>query len=408
MAEISPLSDDPTTTTIEPPTITEAWIAAFLDHGIYLRGWSPATCRTYRQGLATLATVPLTKTGLIAWMRTRQQRGLTPGGINMFARSINSFLSFALGEGLISERLRIRLLPDPPKPLTPISDQEIRRLLVFRPKGRAQTRMWTLVLLLLDTGLQLSEALTLTRDHVDLHNCLIRVRGKGNRERLVPISLECRKQLFLLPKSATAEHVFATRSGPDDAAQQLPCDQNPVSCCGCTGAHVHPHAFRHCFAVTYIRRGGDLYRLSRLLGHASVTATQRYLRSMGADTISEGHQRLSPLSRTVGREAPFRGQDAIEHRLPTSRCLITESRSGDRCNHASEPRSPKHVNDARHRKPDASSVLEIERRRWPAWSGRLELGSNLHEHSGEFNRAQSNGRNNHRRRLQNRTVIAHG
>ena len=205
MAEISARSDTSSAPITEAPTITDAWIAAFLDHGIYLRGWSPGTCRTYRQGLATLARVPLTKAGLIVWVRTQQQRGLTPGGINMFARSINSFLSFALAEGFISERLRIRLLPDPPKPLTPISDQEIRRLLVFRPKGRAQTRMWTLVLLLLDTGLRLSEALTLTRDHVDLHNCMIRVRGKGNRERLVPISLECRKRIYLLLKSATAE-----------------------------------------------------------------------------------------------------------------------------------------------------------------------------------------------------------
>lgn len=64
---------------------------------------------------------------------------------------------------------------------------------------------------------------------------------------------------------------------------------------GVVGPQIHPQAFRHCFAVTYIRRGGDIYRLSRLLGHASITTTQRYLRSMGVDTINEGHQRLSPL-----------------------------------------------------------------------------------------------------------------
>jgi integrase len=144
-----------------------AWISAFLDHGIYMRGWSAGTCRTYQQGLATLADVPLTKPGLVAWMRTQQQRGLTPGGINMFARSINSFLSFACEEGWITERVRIRLLPDPPKPITPISDVEIRRRLVFRSHGRAQTRTWTLVILLLDTGLRLSEALGLDRGHVD-------------------------------------------------------------------------------------------------------------------------------------------------------------------------------------------------------------------------------------------------
>ncbi len=64
--------------------------------------------------------------------------------------------------------------------------------------------------------------------------------------------------------------------------------RSTATCRGCTQSH--------CFAVTYVARGGDIYKLSRLLGHASMTTTQRYLRSMGFDTINEGHQRLSPLS----------------------------------------------------------------------------------------------------------------
>jgi integrase/recombinase XerD len=60
---------------------------------------------------------------------------------------------------------------------------------------------------------------------------------------------------------------------------------------------VHPHAFRHCFAVTYIRRGGDIYRLSRILGHASISTTQIYLRSMGIEHLRENHDTFSPLGR---------------------------------------------------------------------------------------------------------------
>jgi len=281
------------------PTITPEWITAFVEHGLYLRGWSGRTCRTYRQGLATLGTTPLTKPGLAAWVRSMRERGLTPGGINMYARSTNSFLTWAHEEGLTPERLRIRLLPDPPKPLRGISDDEIRRLLLFRPHGRLQVRTWTLVLVLLDTGLRIEEALTLTRVTVDLHNVMLRVHGKGNRERLVPISLECRKRLYLLLKAITGDPVFATRSGlpltPRNAYRDI---KAVCAAAGVSATHIHPHAFRHCFAVTYIRRGGDIYRLSRLLGHASITTTQRYLRSMGFDAISEGHQRLTPLTPT--------------------------------------------------------------------------------------------------------------
>ena len=89
------------------PTMQDAWITAFIEHGRYLRGWSPRTCGTYQQGLRTLADVPLTKAGLALWMRTQQQRGLRPGGINMYARSVNSFLTWAHEDGLLPERLRI-------------------------------------------------------------------------------------------------------------------------------------------------------------------------------------------------------------------------------------------------------------------------------------------------------------
>src|SRR5688572_16251308 len=197
-------------------------------------------------------------------MRTQQQRGLKPGGINMYARSANSFLTWAHEEGLLPERLRIRLLPDPPKPLTPISDAEIRRLVLFRPQGRLQLRTWTLIVVLLDTGLRIDEALGLDRASVDLHNCVVRVRGKGNRERLVPISLGCRKRLYVLLKGATFDPVFPTYSGLRLTTRNAYRDiKTACAAAGVTGAHIHPQAFRHCFAVTYIRRGGDIYRLSR-------------------------------------------------------------------------------------------------------------------------------------------------
>jgi integrase/recombinase XerD len=289
------------TPTLAPEPKQPVYHADFINSGRYLRGWSERKVRTYTTGLAALGNTPRTKAGLAAWVVAQRDRGLTRGGINMYARTINSYLSWLHEEGHVSERLRIKLLPDPPKPLTPISDSEIRKLVLFRPQHSAQKRTWTLVLLMMDCGLRISEALGLDRANIDLHNCVVRVLGKGNRERLVPISLECRKRLYLLLKSTTHDAVFATRSGLRLSFRNAYRDIKAVcKLAGVVGAHIHPHAFRHCFAVTYVRRGGDIYRLSRLLGHASITTTQRYLRSMGVDTINEGHQRLSPLSPVGG------------------------------------------------------------------------------------------------------------
>jgi site-specific recombinase XerD len=121
----------------------------FLTHGLYLRGWSARTVRTYRQGLATLPST-LTKSTLVTWVVGMRQRGLTPGGINMYARTINSYLSWLHAEGHISERLRIKLLPNPPKPLRALSDAEIRRLVMFRPTNRIARRTWTITLTMLE------------------------------------------------------------------------------------------------------------------------------------------------------------------------------------------------------------------------------------------------------------------
>jgi hypothetical protein len=92
----------------------------------------------------------------------------------------------------------------------------------------------------------------------------------------VLISLECRKRLYVLLKRATADPVFPTYSGLRLTTRNAYRDIKTICAAGgVTGPHIHPHAFRHCFAVTYIPRGGDIYRLSRLLGHASMTTTQR-------------------------------------------------------------------------------------------------------------------------------------
>ena len=157
----------------------------FITQGIYLRGWTTSTVRTYRQGLAALHThspsLP-TKASLRSFVVAMRQRGVTPGGLNMYARSINSFLTWLHEEGHITEPLRIRLLPNPPKPLATFSDADIRQLLVFRARRRALLRTWTLVLTLLDTGLRIGEVLGLERANLtDYRGSGVASGGEGEQ-----------------------------------------------------------------------------------------------------------------------------------------------------------------------------------------------------------------------------------
>jgi integrase/recombinase XerD len=277
----------------------------FLDDGRYLRNWSERTVETYKRALRAFGTTPLTKAGLAAWVVSlRQECGLSVTTTNIMTRAVSSYLSWLHAEGHHPERLRIKQLPNPPKPIKVFSDAEVRRIVTFRLKGRNQPRTWTLLVLMLDTGLRLSEALTLERRHVDLDGLAIKVLGKGHRERWVPISMECRKHLHRLLARTNGDLVFRTASGTGITRHNAHRDIKRVCrAIGIEGAHVHPHAFRHCFAASYVRRGGDIYRLSRILGHSTITTTQLYLRSMGIEHLQEGHEQFSPLTPTNGREA---------------------------------------------------------------------------------------------------------
>jgi site-specific recombinase XerD len=66
---------------------------------------------------------------------------------------------------------------------------------------------------------------------------------------------------------------------------------------GVTGDHIHPHALRHCFACNWVKRGGNVYTLSRILGHSNISITGTYLRGLGVADFSEEHARLSMLAR---------------------------------------------------------------------------------------------------------------
>jgi integrase/recombinase XerD len=192
-------------------------------------------------------------------------------------------------EGHTPERLRIKL------PIQTLTDKEIQRLAAFRPKGRIQSRTWVLAMLLLDCGLRIGEALTLERENVDLDNLVLRVLGKGSKERLVPISLELRKHLFRFLRQTSGRYVFAAFSGAALERHNVYTELQRL--CRAAGITVlHPHGFRHAYAVHATKNGLDVFRLSRILGHSSINTTQIYLRSIGFEHLQAGAE-CSPLRR---------------------------------------------------------------------------------------------------------------
>src|SRR5687767_7983346 len=175
----------------------------FVRHGVYIKGWSTRTPDVYRRAYASLqqslGDAPegvITRTQLQAWVIFMRERGLTPAGINIDIRSMNSYLTWLHEEGIVKEHLKLKQIKSSLKPVTVFSEAEIKAVLSHKPKRLSYQRTWVMVALMLDTGCRIDEVLTLRKAAIDFDNVLITVTGKGSKVRRIPFSLEMRKHLF--------------------------------------------------------------------------------------------------------------------------------------------------------------------------------------------------------------------
>jgi integrase/recombinase XerD len=204
--------------------------------------------------------------------------------------------------------VRIPKLKEEQKILATLTPDQIKRLIAFRPKGINQTRTHTAALMILDGGYRISELLTLLHEHCDFDNLVVKVRGKGGKHRLIPLSLEMRKVLYRYAarRSGPGRLLFCTRNYTSVTVRNFQRDLKEVGKrLRIEGVRFSPHTLRHTFACEYLRHGGNLYYLSRILGHSSVKTTEVYLQSVNIDQLAAVHDRLSPLApaglRAAGR-----------------------------------------------------------------------------------------------------------
>jgi site-specific recombinase XerD len=135
-----------------------------------------------------------------------------------------------------------------------------------------------------------------------LKDGMLKVFGKGSRERFVPVGATAqnalRRYLHLYRPAGCPEWLFLGLNGrplTDEGIRQV------VRRVGQRAgvAKVHPHKLRHTSAVTFLRAGGDVFALQRILGHSSLTMTRNYVTLADAD-IKAAHMRASPADRLYG------------------------------------------------------------------------------------------------------------
>jgi len=183
-----------------------------------------------------------------------------------------------------------------------LSSEEVERLLAHPDRGsRTGARDALLLALLYDCGLRVSELAGLRIDQVDLESWLIRVRGKGDKERFVPFGEEARAAIIAYlsgsrraPRQAGGnDHLFpGARGGHLTRQRAWQVVKAHLRGAGVTQA-VSPHTLRHSFATHLLDNGADLRAVQLLLGHADISTTQIYTH-LSRERLRKVHSRHHP------------------------------------------------------------------------------------------------------------------
>lgn len=279
--------------------------SAFVRERQFLTNVSPATLEWYTHAFKWLPSESPSQTELKDAVLRMREKGLKATGCNSAIRAINSYLHWTANPNIKCSPLcthpRIAQLKEPDLVLPTFSVSQVRLLVKWKPKGFFQRRLHLIVLLLLDTGCRITEALKLRVGDIDMDNMLVTLDGKGRKQRVVPFSFELRKAFFRYIRDFGRKLdalLFATESETMLGRRNVLRDvKHLCKRLGFPAPARTVHACRHTFAINYLRRGGSVFHLQKILGHATLEMTRRYVNLLTED-LQAVHQRVSLLGRT--------------------------------------------------------------------------------------------------------------
>jgi len=270
------------------PALENSMFEKFIKERQYLQNVSPRTIQWYRESFKWLVEPAPTQSDLKAFVIRMREKGLKASSCNNRIRAVNAYLQW------LESELRVPKLKEEQRVLPTFRVGDIKKIVAWKPKDFCGRRLHAIMLSLVDTGCRIDELLCLKWTDVDFDNLLLTVTGKGNKQRKIPFSLELRKHLCRFKH----EHqlVFPTQHGKKLGRRDVLRDVKNI----CKKIAVDPpertlHAFRHTFAVNYLRRGGSVFHLQKCLGHSSLEMTRRYA-NLNVQDLQAVHQKVSLLA----------------------------------------------------------------------------------------------------------------
>ncbi len=289
-------------------------IERYLDALWMEKGLSNNTLTAYRRDLTQFSAwlsraesrrlYATSDTSILAYLGWRIERGLSARSTARFLSSVRGFFRYQLREGVLETDPTLDIeSPRLGRPLPKsLSEEAVDALLAAPDPGDTlEARDRTMLELLYACGLRVSELVGLQMSQVNLNQGVVRIIGKGGKERLVPMGEEAlsvlqeylRTTRMVLLKNVPSEVVFPSRRGTQMTRQAFWYRIKIYGQRAGISSKLSPHTLRHAFATHLLNHGADLRVVQLLLGHSDLTTTQIYTH-VARERLQELHAQHHP------------------------------------------------------------------------------------------------------------------
>ncbi|WP_353654956.1 tyrosine-type recombinase/integrase [Clostridium sp. CCUG 7971] len=274
-------------------------IKDYINHMNYFKGYMEEQQRTY-----SIRSVEIDAFRSYIYYMT-QEKQYKPCTINIRLRTLRAYLKWLYKENYLSEDFssRIKLVKEPVDTILPLDNISVRKLLK-QPDTSTYVglRDLTIMVVMLDCGIRVGELVSLKVSDIDLKSKVINIRSeiaKSRTFRQVPLSsksIKLLKEIRSIVCDSNTEYLF-----PSAYCNKLDTNQviHNFRKYG-QEAHINqrctPHVLRHTFAVSFLKSGGDVFILQRILGHSTLEMTRRYVQLTSNDLIRK-HKEVSHLDK---------------------------------------------------------------------------------------------------------------
>jgi len=272
----------------------------FLQYIKYEKRYSPNTCIAYKNDLEQFYTFisdtyeiseieKINHQMIRSWLTLLMESGIQARSINRKITTLKSFYKYLLRENVVTINPTIKIIsPKAPKKLA-VFVEEANIQALFKNDDfsdeYSQVRDFLILEVFYDTGIRLSELINLKQEDIDFINLTLKVLGKRNKERIIPITKPLKDKILFFIETKERQgiiskekenFIFLTKFGKKVYPELVYRVVNYYLSGITTINKKSPHVLRHTFATHMLNNGADLNAIKEILGHSNLSATQVY------------------------------------------------------------------------------------------------------------------------------------